>query len=328
MLKMNHLTLILLSIIIGCLQTQAQIVETSKGKVEFIGLEKWTTEMLQEKLGYKSTDNFHFCAADLKSKLGFADASVTLDSENGKMYTIITVVEPSRVQQVQYKPKPTGSVAIPDSWSSLTRLVETRGILNEILDYGSTFKNSIKTEKPLLAGADTGWWKLLQERRTKEDFQTALRVLTEDKEFKNRSTAALILTNFHDKDAAWLALKEGVRDKDGRVNSAALQGLITLTKYVPRKIDWSPATPSIRHILNGTNLFALPHVIKTLQKTKASRKLAKNLFKKDGGRMLLVYLKARNEERKSLSQNLLMQMSGKNFGSDTERWEHWLEAFK
>ncbi len=31
---MNHLILILLLIIIGCLQAQAQIVETSKGKVE------------------------------------------------------------------------------------------------------------------------------------------------------------------------------------------------------------------------------------------------------------------------------------------------------
>ncbi len=221
MLKMNHLILILLLIIIGCLQAQAQIVETSKGKVEFIGLEKWTTELIQEKLAYKSPDSFHFCAADLKSKLGFADASVTLDSENGKMYTIITVVEPERAGQVNYKPKPTGSVAIPDSWKSLMKLVEMRRILNEILDYGSTFNKLIKTEKPLLDDADTTWWKLLQERSSKEDFQIELKVLSEDKEFKNRSTAALLLTNFHEKDAAWLALMKGVRDKDGRVNSAS-----------------------------------------------------------------------------------------------------------
>ncbi len=319
---MKRSILILSLLIIGCLQAQAQVIETSKGKVEFIGLEKWTTEMLQEKLGYKSTDNFHFCAADLKSKLGFADASVTLDSQNGKMYTIVTVVEPDRAGQIHYKPKPTGSVVIPDSWRSLSKLVETRGILNEILDYGSTFKNSVKTEKPLFDGADTSWWKLLYERRTKEDLQTALKVLTEDKEFKNRSTAALILTNFHEKDAAWLALMGAVRDKDGRVNSASLQALITLTKYVPRKIDWSPAALSIRHTLNGTNLFALPHTIRTLLKTKASRKLAKNLFEEDGGRMLLAYLKAGNEERKMLSQNILTQMSGKNFGSDVEKWKN------
>jgi hypothetical protein len=97
---------------------------------------------------------------------------------------------------------------------------------------------------------------------------------------------------------------------------------------VPRKIDWSPVVPSIRHILNGTNPFALPHIIQTLLKTKASRKLAKNFFKEDGGRMLLVYLRARNEERKSLSQNLLMQMSGKNFGSVEDNWKNWLEGVK
>jgi len=325
---MNRLILILSLLITGCLQIEAQIVETSKGKVEFIGLEKWTTEMIQQKLAYQSPDNFHFCAADLKSKLGFADASVTLDSENGKMYTIITIVEPDRAGQVSYKPKPIGSVAIPASWSSLIKLVEERGILNEILDYGSTLKKSNKTEKPLLEGADRTWWKYLQERRNKEDFQTALKVLSGDKEYKNRSTAALILTNFPEKDAAWSALMDGVRDKDARVNSASLQALITMAKYVPRRIDWSQSASSIRYILNGTNLSALVHIIKTLLKTKVSQKLANDLFKEDGGRMLLVYLRAKNEERKSLSQNLLMHLSGKNFGSDVEEWRNWIKRLE
>ena len=323
---MKHLILVLLFLVITCSQAVAQIVETSKGKVEFIGLEKWTMSMIREKLGYQSTDNFHFCAADLKSKLGFADASVTLDSENGKMYTIITVVEPERAAQINYKPKPTGSVATPDSWSSLTKLVEERGVLNEILDYGSTFKNSIKTEKPLLKDANTTWWKLLQERQSEEDFQIALKVLSEDKEFKNRATAALVLTNFHEREAAWQALMDGVRDKDARVNSASLQSLITLTKYVPRRINWSPVAASIRHILNGTNLFALLHTMKTLLKTNASRKLAKDLLKNGGGRMLLVYLRAENKERKALSRELLARLSGKNLGFDEAGWSKWIDT--
>lgn len=62
---MNYLILVILLWIFTCSQAAAHVVETSKGKVEFIGLEKWTAEMIQEKLGYKSVDNFHFCAADL-----------------------------------------------------------------------------------------------------------------------------------------------------------------------------------------------------------------------------------------------------------------------
>jgi hypothetical protein len=304
----------------------AQRVETSKGKVEFIGLEKWTPALIQEKLGYESTDSFHFCAADLKSKLKFADASVTLDRWNGKSYTIITVVEPEYKHLVNYRPTPTGTIEIPASWQTLTKLIEEKMILNEILDYGSTLKNAVKNEKPVLENADTSWWKFLRERRNKEDFQIALKTLTEDKEFKNRAAAALILTNFADRDAAWIALMEAVRDKDSRVNSAALQSLITLTKYVPRKVNWTSAAPTIRHILNGTNLFALQHTIWTLLKTEVSLKLAKEIFKDSGGRMLFIYLRAENDERKQLARELLKRFSGKDFGTNEADWRRWAET--
>lgn len=323
---MKPLILVLLLLFISCSHVVAQVVETSKGKVEFIGLEKWTPELIREKLEYKSPDNFHFCAADLKAKLNFADVSVTLDRENNRAYTIITVVEPEYARFVVFKPRPTGSVQIPESWQSLAQLIQERGILNEILDYGSTLKKSNKTEKALLVEADRAWWKLLQERRNKFDFQTALKVLSEDKEWKNRSAAALILTNFPEKDAAWQALLSGIRDKDARVNSASFQSLITLTKYVPRRVNWSPAAESIRHILNGTNLFALEHTIKALLKTNVSRKIGKDLLKNGGGRMLLAYLRANNEERKSLSHELLVRLSGKDLGYDKAKWSKWMET--
>lgn len=304
----------------------AQTVKTSKGKVEFIGLEKWTPALIQEKLGYESTDSFHFCAADLQAKLKFADVSVTFDLWNGKSYTIITVVEPEYAHLVNYRPTPTGEVNIPASWQALTKLLEERMILNEILDYGSTLENADKNEKPLLENADTSWWKLLRERRGKEDFQIALKALAEDKDFENRAAAALILTNFADRDEAWIALIEAVKDKDSRVNSAALQTLITLTKYVPRKVNWDHAAPAIRHILNGTNLFALHHTIRTLLKTEVSPKLAKEIFKDNGGRMLFVYLRAENEERKQIARELLRRFSGRNFGADETEWRRWAET--
>jgi hypothetical protein len=112
----------------------AQTVESSKGKVEFIRLEKWMPQMIQEKLGYESTDSFHFCASDLQSKLKFADASVTLDCWNGKNYTIITVVEPEYAHLVNYRATQTGEVKIPASWQPLKKLIEERTILNENLD--------------------------------------------------------------------------------------------------------------------------------------------------------------------------------------------------
>ena len=66
--------LLSLLIIIGFSSVgQSQVVETSKGKVEFIGLEQWTPQMIQAKLGYSSTEALHLCAADLRKILGFPD---------------------------------------------------------------------------------------------------------------------------------------------------------------------------------------------------------------------------------------------------------------
>ena len=69
---------IVATLVLARVAALAQVVETSNGKVEFIGLEKWTPATIQEKLGYASPDKFHFCAADLKERLKFADASVTV----------------------------------------------------------------------------------------------------------------------------------------------------------------------------------------------------------------------------------------------------------
>jgi hypothetical protein len=304
----------------------AQVVVTSNGKVEFIGLEKWSPRMIQEKLGYDSTDNFHFCAADLKAKLKFPDASVVADREDGKKYTIITVVEPDRAQAIRYKPAPTGSVPVPDQWRDLTQLIAQKRVLNGLLDYGSTLKNAIDIDKPLISGEETAWWKLLHQRNSREDFHLAIKVLAKDKDFQNRAAAAIILTNFADEDAAWVTLMEGVRDENDFVNTACMQALITLTRYVPRQVNWLFAASAIHHILNGTNLSALPHVIETLLKTKISPKLAKTLLKNNGGRMLLAYLRAKHEREKSLSCRLLAQLSGKDFGTDERRWVAWITS--
>jgi hypothetical protein len=325
-MNLRAFILIILILVLGTANALSQVVGTSNGKVEFIGLEKWHPKMIQEKLGYDSPDSFHFCAADLKDKLKFADASVVVDREDGKKYTIITVVEPDRAQAIRYQHSPTGSVPVPDQWRDLIQLVEQKRVLNGLLDYGSTLKNAINIDKPLISGEETTWWKLLQQRKSKEDFQVAIKVLAEDKEFQKRVAAAIILTNFADNDAAWLALMAGVRNENNFVNTACMQSLITLTKYVPRQVDWSSASSGIYHILNGTNLFALPHVIETLLKTKISPKLAKTLLKNNGGRMLLAYLRAKHEREKSLAHRLLAQLSGKDFGFDDQRWSAWISS--
>jgi len=319
---------IVATLVLARVAALAQVVETSNGKVEFIGLEKWTPATIQEKLGYASPDKFHFCAADLKERLKFADASVTVDRENGKRYTIIAVVEPDHAQRIRYKPLPTGSIPVPDEWRGLIGFIQEGRVLNGLLDYGSTLTNAIRPKEPLMSGEDTTWWRLLQPRQSQHDYESALKTLEEDHDYRHRAVAAMILTNFAHRDAAWVALMEGVRDESAVVNTVCMQALITLAHYVPRRVDWSSAAFSVRYVLNGTNLFALPHVIETLLKTEVESKLAGPLLKDNGGRMLLAYLRAKHEKERVLVHRLLVQLRGSDLGFDESRWDTWIASLK
>ena len=267
--------LLLLLITIGFSSVgRSQVVETSKGKVEFIGLEQWTPSIVQAKLGYNSTDALHYCAAELKEKLGFPDSVVAIYPEDGKLYTVITVVEPQYAERVQYRLEPSTAIPTPAEWRDLLAIVEQKKYINSLLSYGESLRGALKVERAPVQDSDKAWWQLLQQRRSEKDYRQTLRRLTQDGDYRNRVIAAMILTNFADRNAAWLALMDGVRDQNPFVNLTCYQALITLATYIPRKVDWAKAAPSIHHILNGTNLFAFKFVLNTLTKTQVSTKLA------------------------------------------------------
>jgi hypothetical protein len=322
--------LLLLLFVAACFSSAArsQVVETSRGKVEFIGLEQWTPQTIQAKLGHSSTDALHFCAADLRKKLGFPDSVVDVSPEEGKLYTIIAVVEPQYAARVQYRPEPLKSMPTPGEWRKLLPLIEQQKVINNLLDYGQTLKGASKVEKPFLQDSDLDktWWPLLKERRSEKDYRQALKRLARDGDYKNRMIAAMILTNFSERDAAWLALMDGARDKNPSVNITCYQALMTLTTYVPRKVDWAKAAHAIRHILNGTNLFAFKHVLNTLTKTKVSAKLAPALLGHGGAKLLFAYLKANHKAEREAARQFLIQVSGKDFGYDDEKWRAWIDG--
>lgn len=327
-LKDTHTRLLLLLlIVVGCGSVgRSQVVETSKGEVEFIGLEQWTPAMIQAKLGYSSTDALHYCAAELKKRLGFPDSVVAVYPEDGKLYTVITVVEPQEAGRVQYRPEPSTAIPTPDGWRNLLAIVEQKKFINSVLDYGQSLKGAARVERPPVQDSDKAWWHLLQQRRSEKDYQQALRRLTQDGDYRNRVIAAMILMNFADHNEAWLALMDCVRDQNPFVNLTCYQGLITLTTYVPRKVDWAKAVPSIHHILSGTNLFAFKFVLNTLTKTQMSGKLTPLLLRTDGATLVIAYLNAHHQDEKEAARQFLMQLSGRDFGYDSERWKAWING--
>jgi hypothetical protein len=131
------------------------------------------------------------------------------------------------------------------------------------------------------------------------------------------------LANFSKSDLTWWTLFDCYRDSDGRVSTAARYILHTLSNHKNIKVNWAPVTSSIRHILDGTNLFALRQAVEVLVKTDISSDLCIPLLK-DGGTLLLALLGADRESDKKLAHQLLMKLSRKNFDRDSAEWENWL----
>jgi hypothetical protein len=90
-MRSRILPLAALAVCLMFLEARAQVVQTSEVTVEFIGLEKWTPKMIQEKLGYDSPDQLQFCALVLKEQLKFPDVYVFRFSGEGN-YTVIRVI--------------------------------------------------------------------------------------------------------------------------------------------------------------------------------------------------------------------------------------------
>jgi hypothetical protein len=281
---------------------------------------------IEQRLGYDSLENLS-CnfRHDLTSKLGFADAHCASYAEEGRPYKVITVLEPESSARIRYLPEPTKRLDIPQAWTKLLRVVTEQEFLNTIVDYGSTREQAI-TKETLMPAEDEKWFVFLQERRSEADFALALDRLSQDRDYKHRVVAAMVLANFGGRDSAWRALVGGLRDANEVVRIVCAEALLSLANYTPRKVDWSSSSSDLNLLLRGTNLFAYAWVIQILVETEVSPKLARPLLKDEAGELLLAYLNASHKHELELAHDLLAQLSGRDFGFDGRRWREWVAA--
>lgn len=317
----------LLAIAVSAAPTLGQVVYTSKGAVEFFGLEKWTPDEIQKKLGYKSPDQMHYCAADLQ-KLGFADASVVGMSANGRRLTFVTVIEPQRKAEVVYRDRPTRHIPLPENWDALRKAIATPDFLGGgVLDYVRTLAGADTTQPWLAEGTPQSWWTNARVLNTDADFRKGVEVLSNEADSLSRSAAAVVLMNFANHDDAWRSLVRGLRDPDGKVNATCSQALNSMATCMPRKVDWLPARDDIEHVLRGTNLFSLRFLLKQLTATRIDPALSSSLLANGGGCLVLSYLRAQEDhDARNLAHNLLVQLRGRDLGTKSGPWEAWING--
>jgi hypothetical protein len=311
-----------------CAGIHAQVVDTDKGRLEFLGLESCSPQKLiatfQEK--YRG----HFCAATLKEDLGFAEAAVLLFGN--PPVTVVAVVEREHAARVRYKAAPEGTGFVPAGWEAGAALVEKEGMAFQaaVVQFPLVLAKDADAGAAALAGS---WeaediqraraiWIMLRERSTPADCTRALWCLDHDAHVPVRQLAAAVLMNFHRDDAAWWALADGLRDSDDRVKMTCQQALAALAKHVARPVDWKPAVPAVRAVLDGTNLTAFGALARALVATGVAPELAPDLLA-GAGHALLVHANADRESLREGAVAVLERLRGKKLSGD-ESWAQWV----
>jgi hypothetical protein len=160
---------------------------------------------------------------------------------------------------------------------------------------------------------------------TAADRRGALHILTTDANGLHRALSAVLLARFADDDSTWGALVDALRDPNGIVNATVSQVLGTLGHAVPRTVNWTPFVPSLRALLDGTNLFAYNTVLTLLAQTKVSPALARPLLR-GGGELLVAKLRSQDPIGSRAARRLLVQLAGEDLGADAIPWQRWLAA--
>lgn len=304
--------------------------------VEVVGLKRWTIPMIQDSLAkYSPGDSLHHhaCAAVLRYKLGFANASSTtymgMTPGDTSRYVVVTVVEPQDSARVWQKPAPMDTLNERAEWRDLTAVIKTRpggfqGALWTYLEAGRTgFTDTIPSYMRRDSVQIRQVWRFLAAHRSAADQQQALATLSSDPNVMNRVAAAAILANFGADDTTWLALLDAMRETDGIAAGTSSVVLTTIAQNTPRTVDWTPATRTIHAILNGTSPFQLPALMQILPAGGLGPEWSKP-FLADGGEMLLAYLAAEHPGLRRGAHHFLKTISGQDYGEDVQQWRVWI----
>lgn len=312
-----------------------QVVKTQNADIEFIGLKKWTAQDLYDNIAAANPGKpFHACAVYLMDTLKFADASVTIEIFQGRLYTIVTVVEPQFASRIHYRESPKVAQPANARFSSLAEIYRSHPneymIALQLAGYHFGKPDYDVSKTGLALDEDTiavvkRVWQVLDVLSTPEDKALALEAIDNDADYLNRIPAVSVLGNFLDSDSTWQFLIDLFRDKDSRVSSSAIALLKAHAQVRKKYVDWAPATSTLRAILDGTNLFAYVPTVKILTATRISPKLASPLLK-DGGELLLDFLKANRQNEKDIARGLLVQLAGQDYGYDSVRWTAWIRT--
>lgn len=308
------------------------VIQTPTTTIELVGLERWTVKMIEDSLAVYSpgdTLTVHACAAILRGKLHFADASVSsyigFDPKNPKKYVAITLVEPQDSANIHYKPAFRDSLPMRAEWAEAYAAFRTNNQLAQVaIQTPSFYVAHLSPEDSVRFAKLDALHVLMVSAGDSRQFEQAVRTLDSDGNAANRAMALLVISTFADPDAAWWAIADALRDPtSGVVNATASQMLSILSRRAARPVDWRPVAGHLRYIIDGTNLFGLNDLMTTLARTSVDPSLAPTLLA-GGGTLVAAKLHSGDADAKAAATALLAQLSGLPPTTDTATLEQWM----
>lgn len=303
----------------------AQVLETPEGPVEFIGLVHRTPEEVRDALAAARPEvSLHSAeaATDLREALGFAEAAVGTYVGFGlpEGYVTLTVVEPEEAGRVRYVEPPADSLGPIEAWAEAYALYPERRWAWSYAMAGVEAAPDLpdSTSVPAVRA-------FLDAHATEDDLQRALQVLEADRSPVNRAIAAAVLSRSPESEAAWHALVGAVRGTgpEDPARPMAVLALSAMAGRAPSRVDWAPAVDDLRAILDGTSVFAFPHVLQVLMRTLVAAELADKLLA-GGGELLLDHLASTNRSLRTMALAFLLQVSDVDYGTDADGWRAWI----
>ncbi|HEX2206494.1 MAG TPA: hypothetical protein VHG93_02370 [Longimicrobium sp.] len=294
--------------------------------VEILGLRTWTREMVEDSVARFQpgvTLEDHACAIILRDSVGFANASSTGYGNGGDTtWQVLTVVEPDRGAQVRFRAYAARRPKVQE-WADVFALLERHPQALNALQFPQVLLGEADTVfgRPIPEGA-AELRTALRGHRSARDWELARAAILSDSSSTNRAVAALVLSNFAERDSTYHLLAEGLRAPDFGASISGMM-LSALSRGAPRRVDWAPARDALAALFGGTNLFAYTSVLEALVATQIDPALGRELMMVDAD-LLLDHLGARNPYTPGSAHRYLVHVRGQDLGRDPAVWRAWL----
>ncbi|MGH7617504.1 MAG: hypothetical protein ACREPM_09780 [Gemmatimonadaceae bacterium] len=322
----------LLAVTLAAPATAQNVIDTPTSTIEIVGLKRWTIQMIDDSLSkYSPKDRLtaHACAAILRDKLHFADASVTVFTSlpgSTKSYVAVTIVEPADSALIHYKPEFRDSLPTRPEWSAAYAAFKAHNDVAQHAIQSPSFYAAVLSAKDSTAfDAVRPMHDMMVAHTSPADFELARRTVESDGNAANRAMALLVLSNFVDRDSAWRTVADALRDPTGgMVNATAAQVLRLMGVRSPRSVDWAPMADRLRYMIDGTGLFTFDVLLRTLTATSISPALAPRLLA-NGGAILRAKLHSGGDSSRDVARAFLAQLSGLPATADISSFDAWLD---